>query len=154
MPDITPLSMHIGPQLRDDTPYQLLADVVLTLHFSIVAFVVGGLVLTIIGNLRAWQWVNGLWFRLAHLVAIAVVVAQAWFGAACPITSLEMWLRANASAASYRGSFIEHWLQRLLYYEAPTWVFTLGYSLFGLLVAVTWWRFPPTPKHGGNQAGS
>ena len=33
--------------MRDDPPYQLLADVVLTLHFSIVAFVVGGLVLTI-----------------------------------------------------------------------------------------------------------
>ena len=62
--------------MRDDPPYQLLADVVLTLHFSIVAFVVGGLVLTIIGNFSAWRWVNALWFRLAHLAAIAVVVAE------------------------------------------------------------------------------
>lgn len=124
---------------------------VLTLHFSIVAFVVGGLVLTIIGNLRAWRWVNAPWFRLAHLVAIAFVVAQAWFGATCPLTSLEMWLRANARAGTYSGSFIGHWLQRLLYYEAPTWVFTLGYSLFGLLVAATWWCFPPTTKHSSNE---
>jgi polyferredoxin len=137
--------------VRDDTAYHLLADVVLTLHFSIVAFVVGGLVLTIIGNLNNWQWVNALWFRFAHLVAIAVVVAQAWFGATCPLTSLEMWLRANAGEASYSESFIEHWLQRLLYYEAPTWVFTLGYSLFGLLVAATWWCFPPTNKHSSNE---
>ncbi len=137
--------------MRDDTPYHFLAGVVLTLHFSIVAFIVGGLVLTIIGNLRAWRWVNALRFRLAHLVAIAVVVAQAWFGATCPLTSLEMWLRANARVGTYSGSFIEHWLQRLLYYEAPTWVFTLGYSLFGLLVAATWWCFPPTTKHGGNE---
>jgi len=136
--------------VRDDMPYQLLADVVLTLHFSIVAFVVGGLVLTIIGNLGAWRWVNALWFRLAHLAAIAVVVAQAWFGATCPLTSLEMWLRANARTATYTGSFIEYWLHRLLYYEAPTWVFTLGYSLFGLLVAATWWCFPPTTKHSAN----
>lgn len=128
-------------------PYHLLADVVITLHFCIVVFVVGGLVLTLIGNLSAWRWVNAPWFRLAHLVAIAVVVAQAWFGATCPLTSLEMWLRANAREASYSGSFIEHWLQRLLYYEAPSWVFTLGYSLFGLLVAATWWYFPPTGKH-------
>ena len=134
-------------------PYQLLADVVLTLHFAIVAFVVGGLILTIIGNLSAWSWVNALWFRLAHLVAIAVVVAQAWFGATCPLTSLEMWLRVRAHAATYSSSFIEHWLQRLLYYEAPTWVFTLGYSLFGLLVAATWWRFPPTTKRSGNEPG-
>ncbi len=137
--------------MPDDTPYQLLADVVLTLHFSFVAFVVGGLVLTIVGNLRAWSWVNTLWFRLAHLIAIGVVVAQAWFGAACPLTSFEMWLRANARAATYSGSFIEHWLQRLLYYDAPAWVFTLGYTLFGLLVAATWWRFPPDTRRSGGK---
>ena len=135
-----------------DGDISLLADVVLTLHFSIVAFVVGGLIVTIIGNLSAWRWVNALWFRLAHLAAIAVVVAQAWFGATCPLTSLEMWLRANADAATYRGSFIEHWLQRLLYYEAPSWVFTLGYSLFGL-VAATWCGFTDTKHSGMDRSG-
>jgi hypothetical protein len=144
----------MGDPLRIDTPYQLLADAVLTLHFSIVVFVVGGLVLTVIGNFRAWRWVNALWFRLAHLAAIGVVVAEAWFGATCPLTSLEMWLRAQARATTYSGSFIEHWLSRLLYYEAPTWVFTLGYSLFGLLVALTWWRFPPTAKRCRNKKSS
>ena len=138
--------------MRDGTPYHLLADAVLTLHFCIVAFVVGGLIVTIVGNLGAWRWVNNLAFRIAHLAAIAIVVAQAWAGATCPLTSLEMWLRAHARAATYSGSFIEHWLQRLLYYEAPTWVFTLGYSLFGLLVAATWWRFPPAGKHSGHEA--
>jgi Protein of Unknown function (DUF2784) len=134
--------------MRNELPYQLLADVVLILHFAIVAFVVGGLVLTIVGNLRAWRWVNALWFRLAHLAAIGIVVVQAWLGAICPLTSLEMWLRANARQTTYSGSFIEHWLGRLLYYEAPSWVFILAYSLFGLLVVATWWRFPPTTKHG------
>jgi len=129
--------------VSDATPYQLLADVVLALHFGIVAFVVGGLVLIVAGNLRAWSWVNALWFRLAHLAAIAVVAAEAWFGVTCPLTSLEMWLRAKARASIYSGSFIEHWLQRILYYDAPSWVFTLGYSLFALLVAASWWYFPP-----------
>jgi polyferredoxin len=134
--------------VRDDTLFRYFADAVLVLHFSFVAFVIGGLILTIVGNLRAWTWVNGLWFRLAHLIAIAVVVAQAWLGAACPLTTLEMWLRANARAATYGGGFIEHWLQRLLYYDAPAWVFTSGYTLFGLLVVATWWRFPPTTRRG------
>ena len=58
-------------------PYQLLADAVLALHVAIVLFVVGGLVLVIAGNFRGWRWVNRLWFRLAHLGAIAVVVAEA-----------------------------------------------------------------------------
>lgn len=132
--------------MRDEPLYQLLADGVLALHFAIVAFVVGGLVLTIVGNLRGRRWVNGRWFRFLHLAATGAVVAQAWLGATCPLTALEMWLRAKAHASTYSGSFIEHWLQQLLYYEAPSWVFTLAYSVFGLLVAATWWRFPLTPK--------
>ncbi|MBE0620804.1 MAG: DUF2784 domain-containing protein [Burkholderiales bacterium] len=137
--------------MRNDAPYQLLADAVLVLHFCIVAFVVGGLAVTVVGNLRAWRWVNALWFRLAHLIAIAVVVAEAWLGAICPLTSFEMWLRAQARATIYSGSFIEHWFSRLLYYDAPTWVFTLGYTLFGLLVVLTWWRFPPSTRRRGKQ---
>ena len=124
-------------------PYQLFADAVLALHVTVVAFVVGGLVIVVIGNLAQWRWVNALWFRLLHLCAIAVVAGQAWLGFVCPLTTFEMWLRAKAHATTYSGSFIEHWLQRLLYYQAPVWVFTLVYSLFGLLVMATWWRFPP-----------
>jgi polyferredoxin len=129
--------------VNEPLPYQLLADVVLTLHVAIVVFVVGGLVVIIVGNLRAWRQVNALWFRTAHLAAIAVVIAEAWFGAICPLTTFEMWLRRKAGATTYAGSFIEYWLQRILYYEAPAWVFALGYSLFGLIVLATWWYFPP-----------
>jgi len=135
--------------MHNELPYQLLADAVLVLHVCVVAFVVGGLILTIIGNFKAWRWVNALWFRLAHLAAIGFVVIQAWFGATCPLTTLEMWLRANAGASGYSGSFIGHWLQQLLYYEAPSWVFTLVYSFFGLLVALTWRRYPPDKETYG-----
>lgn len=127
-------------------PYQLLADAVLTLHVAIVLFVVGGLIVILLGNWRrrkSWQWVNALWFRLAHLLAILFVVSESWLGIVCPLTMLEMWLRRQAGAGGYTGSFIEHWLQRLLYYDAPGWVFTLAYSVFGLAVVATWWLFPP-----------
>ena len=123
--------------------YQLLADAVLFVHLAIVVFIVGGFAFIVAGNLRGWRWVNALWFRLAHLAAITVVVAQGWLGAACPLTTLEMWLRARARETTYAGSFIEYWLQNLLYYEAPTWVFSLAYTLFGLIVAAAWWYFPP-----------
>lgn len=132
--------------MNDDLSYRLLANVVLALHMAVVAFVAGGFVLVVIGNLRRWRWVNALWFRLAHLGAIAVVVAQAWLGVTCPLTSLEIWLRAKAHVATYAGGFIEHWLRRLLYYDAPSWVFVVAYSLFGLLVLATWWYFPPTTR--------
>ena len=132
--------------MNEHALYQVLADLVLVAHLAIVGFVVVGLVLVISGNLLRWHWVNNLWFRLAHLAAIAFVVLEAWFGITCPLTTLEMALRVKAHAAAYSGGFIEHWLQRLLYYEAPAWVFTLGYTLFGLLVAATWWCFPPTSR--------
>lgn len=84
-----------------------------------------------------------MWFRLAHLATILVVVAEAWLGLVCPLTTLEMWLREQAGSRVYAGSFIQYWLQRLLYYEAPDWVFILIYSLFALLVLAVWWRYPP-----------
>lgn len=124
-------------------PFLLLADMVLVLHFAIALFVTGGLVVILFGNWRGWRWVNSLWFRLTHLAAITIIAAQAWLGASCPLTSLEMWLREQAGAATYSGSFIGHWLHRLLYYDAPAWAFILVYSLFGLAIVLTWWYYPP-----------
>lgn len=127
----------------DGTPWQFLADVVLLVHFALVLFVVGGAVLIVAGNLRGWTWVNQLWFRLAHLAVIAVVVAEAWWGITCPLTTLENALRTRAGTASYATSFVEHWVQRLLYYDAPAWVFACAYSVFAALVLGAWWRYPP-----------
>ncbi|HXD05894.1 MAG TPA: DUF2784 family protein, partial [Burkholderiaceae bacterium] len=78
--------------------YRFLADAVLVLHSCIVVFVVGGLVLVLAGNALHWRWVNALWFRLAHLAAIAVVAVQSWLGEVCPLTTLESWLRVQAGS--------------------------------------------------------
>lgn len=126
--------------------FQFLADAVLTVHVALVLFVIAGLVLVVVGNLLKWRWVNLLWFRLAHLATIAVVAAEAWLGFVCPLTTLEMWLRSRAHTATYEGSFIEHWLQSLLFWEAPPWVFTTAYTLFALAVVAAWWYFPPEGK--------
>ena len=127
--------------MLDEVFYRMLADAVLTLHVAVVLFVIGGLLVVVVGNLRNWHWVNALWFRLAHLAAIGFVVLQSWLGQICPLTTLEMWLRARAGASTYGGGFIEHWMQRLLYHDAPAWVFVLVYSLFGLLVVASWFYF-------------
>ena len=124
-------------------PYQLLADIVLVLHFAVVLFVVGGLMAVLVGNWLGWRWVNNLWFRLAHLAAIGYVVVQSWFGITCPLTTLESWLREQAGLPSYSESFIEHWVQDLLFYQAPFWVFALVYTVFGALVLLSWWFYPP-----------
>lgn len=127
-------------------PYQALADAVLLLHFGIVLFVVLGLPVIIIGNRAGWLWANSFWWRFAHLLAIVVVALQAWLGQYCPLTILESWLRVQAGEAGYSVSFIEHWVQSVLYYEAPLWVFALIYTVFGLAVVWAWWRYPPRAR--------
>ena len=118
----------------------------LLLHFGIVLFIVGGLVFILVGGLRGWPLIRKRWFRILHLLAIIIVATQASLGELCPLTTLEMWLRASAQEVTYSGSFIEHWLQRVLYYQAPSWVFTLVYSVFGLAVLLAWWYFPPSKQ--------
>ena len=125
---------------------QYFADLVLLLHCAVVVFVVGGLVLIVIGSLRGWRLARDWWLRMLHLVAIGVVALQAWLGITCPLTTLEMWLREQARVSTYSGSFVEHWVARMLYFEAPTWVFALAYSVFGLLVLASWIVFPPKAR--------
>ncbi len=120
-----------------------LADTVLALHALYVLFVVGGLLLTLAGWWRAWGWTRRPWFRWLHLAAIGFVVLEAWFGIPCPLTVLESRLRAMAGESGYATSFVGHWLQRLIFYEAPPWIFTVGYSVFALLVVVVFVWYPP-----------
>lgn len=127
------------------TRFLLAADAVLLLHTLIVIFVVIGLILLFVGKARKWSWIRNPWFRVAHLLAIAVIVVQSWFGSICPLTTFEMALRSRASDAVYTGSFIAHWLERILYYQAPPWVFMVCYSVFGALVVGSWFWISPRP---------
>ena len=139
------------------TLWLLMADAVLALHFGVVLFVTGGALAVAVGGWLSWGWVRAPLWRWLHLGAIGYVVVQSWLGAYCPLTVLEAWLRVQAQEQGYEKSFIEHWVQRLLYYEAPAWVFVAVYSAFGLLVVWLWWRFPPrawrSTKRGGPMSG-
>lgn len=127
----------------------VLADLVLALHVAFVAFVVLGLVLVLLGGWRHWHWVRNPVFRALHLLAIVFVVAQTWLEQVCPLTTLEMALRAQGGAPVYAGSFIGHWLQALLYYQAPNWVFAIVYTVFALMVLAAWtWVRPRRLRHG------
>lgn len=132
--------------MQSPTLYLLAADAILALHVLFVLFVISGLVLIFAGKLAGWSWVRNRVFRIAHLAAIGVVVLQSWFGVICPLTTVEMWLRARAGGATYAGSFIAHWLDTLLYYQAPAWVFAVCYTVFGGLVVASWCWVRPRSK--------
>lgn len=118
--------------------YPFAADTLLVVHFAFIIFVVGGQLCVIIGYFRKWHWVRNLAFRVCHLLAIGVVVAQAWLGRYCPLTIWESKLRQAADQSAYQGSFVQEWVGRLIYYDVPLWIFAVIYSLFGALVLASW----------------
>jgi len=123
--------------------YSALATAILVAHAAFVAFVVFTLPCIYIGKFMRWRWVRLFWLRVLHLIGICIVMAQAWAGMICPLTTLEMWLRKQDGLTTYTGSFIAHWLQTLIYWDLPSWVFTAAYSLFALLVMAAWYFVPP-----------
>ena len=132
--------------------YGLWADAIGVVHALFVLFVVGGQALILAGWGLAWGWTRDRVFRYAHLAAIAYVVFQQWLGRWCPLTIWESELRLKAGQQGYEAGFIAHWLDRLLYYSAPGWVFTTVYTAFGLIVAATFVFYPPRKGAPGEDA--
>jgi hypothetical protein len=131
--------------MEPSTRFQLAADAILLLHVLFVSFVVIGLLLIFAGNARGWSWVRNPGFRVTHILAISIIVIQSWLGVICPLTRFEMALRSQAGDTVYTGSFIAHWLESILYYRAPPWVFIVCYTVFAALVAGSWFWVRPRP---------
>src|ERR1700675_2167167 len=117
----------------------MLAGAVVVVHFVIVLFVVAGGPLVYLGVALPWAWVRTWHWRVLHLGAILVIAAESLLGIACPLTEWEDTLRGRQIA----GGFIERWIDRILFYEAPAWVFTVAYVAFAALVLLTWIAVPP-----------
>jgi Protein of Unknown function (DUF2784) len=124
-------------------PWLALADAVAIAHAAYIAFVVFGFAAIVAGALAGARWARSFALRAAHLAAILLVCAEVAIGAVCPLTSLENSLRLRAGAASYPADFIGYWVDRLIFYNAPPWVFALLYFGFGALVTLSWWLWPP-----------
>jgi len=123
----------------------VLADLVLVVHFAFVLFIIGGFALILAGAIRRWRWIRNPVFRYAHLAAIVFVAMEALVGVACPLT---VWEDALRNAAPETSSFIARWVSRVLYYNLPGWVFTVIYVLFAAAVGVTLWLIPPRRARG------
>lgn len=122
----------------------MLADLLLVVHFSLAGFIVLGLILVWAGALAGWRWIRNPWFRYSHLAAIAMVAAEALLGAACPLTVWEDLLRGGVRP----GSFVGRWVYRVLYYDAPEWVFAALYALWAAATLLTL-RIVPSRRRAG-----
>jgi hypothetical protein len=121
----------------------MLVDVVVAFHLLIVLFILLGVPLVYLGAALHWTWVRSRRWRMLHLGAILFVAAESLSGITCPLTVWEDTLRGRRTA----GGFIERWIDKLIFYDAPAWVFTMAYMAFAALVLVTWILVPPT-RHG------
>jgi Protein of Unknown function (DUF2784) len=83
----------------------LLADAVVLLHLTYIAYVVGGALLVLRRPGTVW----------VHLVAVAWAVWIAASGGICPLTPLEVRLRVLAGEAGYSGGFVTHYILPVLY---------------------------------------
>jgi hypothetical protein len=116
---------------------RLLADALVAVHFTFIAFVlVGGLLAA-----RQPRW------ALLHLPTVAWAAWTEFTATVCPLTPWENALREAAGDAGYAGGFVEHYVVPLIYPEAltPRMQFALGIGVVALnavVYALAWrtWR--------------
>lgn len=120
-------------------PWGVAADMVAAIHALFVAFVVFGLAAIVAGYARGWRWVRNPVFRLLHLASILFVLAETVSGIDCPLTTLENALRHCAGETSYPGQFIGYWLDRMIFCDFRTWIFTALYFGFSAAIVAMLW---------------
>ena len=120
---------------------QIAATLILLVHLAVVAFNVVGLVAIPLGKWLGWGFVRDFWWRFAHVLSLAVVALQAVLGRACFLTIWESALRSSADAA-VPPPMIADWINSVLYWPLPLWMFAAGY-VGVLLYALMLWRWVP-----------
>ena len=97
-----------------------LGDLILAVHAAWVVFNVGAPILAV----RRPAW------RIVHLCSLGLTLLFAVTMGICPLTILEnrLWLAAEPGSA-YAGSFLHHYLMKIVYWDAPQSVLT-GLAVF------------------------
>ncbi|MDZ4372162.1 MAG: DUF2784 domain-containing protein [Phenylobacterium sp.] len=121
-----------------------LGQLVLLLHVAVIAFNVAGLIVVPVGAGLGWSWVRLFWLRVLHLVSLAVVAAQAVLGRACFLTDWQAALTDGGAA----DPMIMRWVNGLIYWPLPGWVFTAAYVAVFLYVIALWRLVPPGRPSG------
>jgi hypothetical protein len=125
--------------------YGILADLVVGIHVAYVGYVLlGQLAITIAAPLK-WKWARNPWFRLTHLLAIAIVAYEAIRGLRCPLTVWEEQLRAMGGQV-FDGSetFMGRLLHDIMFIEnQPEVFFTTMYIAMLAIVLQGLIMYPP-----------
>jgi hypothetical protein len=120
----------------------IMADIVAALHAAYIVFVVTGFAAILAGSAAQWQWVRNVYFRVVHLAMILLICLEVIVGITCPLTRLESALRPRGGETGYTRDFIGYWFDRIIFQDAPPYVFVTAYLTFGALVLLSFWLVP------------
>ena len=120
----------------------MIADALLVVHFCLAAFIALGLFIIPIGYIFHWNWIKSRNIRLLHLFLMGFITAETIVGLTCPLTILENMFRD----VDYTSSFMSYWMAQILYWDLPSEVFVLLYSLCLGWVLILWKVCPPIQK--------
>lgn len=104
--------------------YKLLAELTVFMHFLWILFLIFG---------ALWGASNKRWnkpVRIIHITALIFAFTINSIGLYCPLTYLEQWARQKTDLTEYSGSFISHYLEKLIYINLePIHLFLLTFLL-------------------------
>jgi hypothetical protein len=117
-----------------------MVQAVLAAHVAVILFNVFGLVAVPVGAICNWRFVHIRWWRVLHLLSLAVVAAQALAGQACFLT---IWQNDLAGSAQPATPLIVRWIDQVVYWRLPIWVFAALYGLVFAYALALLWLVPP-----------
>lgn len=119
------------------------AEGVLAVHLLIIGFNLFGLIVVPLGGWLSWRFVRLFWWRALHLASLMIVALQALAGRACILTLLQDALSGRREAPLIMG-----WINRIIFWPLPLWVFSTFYVLILGFALALWWLVPPkrTPR--------
>jgi len=121
------------------------AEAVFAAHLAVILFNLGGLAAVPLGAAFGWRFVRIRWWRLVHLALLALVAVQAALGRACILTLWQARLEARAEPVP----LIAGWVERLIFWPLPLWVFAVLYVVVLGLALALYRLVPPRREPSG-----
>ncbi len=115
----------------------MLARLTLYLHFLVVMFNIGGLIIIPLGKIFAWNFVQIFWWRALHGFSMALVAIQAALGQYCFLTFIQSAFE-RASTASREPFWFDEFISAAVFWPIPLEVF-LPLYLLGLGLTIWFW---------------
>lgn len=131
--------------------YRLLADFIVLIHFLWILFMLWGFGRTIWAIIKKdIKFLQNRFIRTFHLLGILVVGFLIIIGKPCFLTVWEIKLRVISGVPSYTGSFIVHYIEKLVYPDVHPLVVEIPSVIIGGVTLLIYILLPPwkRPREG------